>query len=139
MAIKAKIKATALWPLYIYFLSIFFARRQDFRAIYHPEKFQKFWISSSAQKCWWTGCCENGHLILPAFFTLSAYISHKKRNSFQKKFLIMVKVIMIYNWKSFKTAFHMENSFKFDQIQNYPGRTAAKVLYKVLTGGFISK
>ena len=78
MAIKAKIKATALGPLYVNFWLFFFAGKRDFGAFYHPKKFQKFSLSLRAQKGWWTGCCENGRPIFLAFFPLAASISHGK-------------------------------------------------------------
>jgi len=82
MAIKAKIKATALGPLFMDFLSIFFAAKRDYGAFYHPKKFHTFWCSLSTKKCWWTGCCENGCPVFRTFFALAAFISHRKRKNF---------------------------------------------------------
>ena len=96
----------------------------------HPKKFQRFWLSLRAQKGRWTGCCKNGRPIFLAFFLFRPLLPMENVISFEIFYLVMVKVtITIHNWKSFTTAFHMQISTKFDQIQNYPGRSAANIMY----------
>ena len=78
MAIKAKIKARALGPLYMDIWSSFLAGERDLGMDYLTKKFHTFPWFLGAQKCWWTGCCENGRPIFLAFFPLAASISHGK-------------------------------------------------------------
>ena len=68
MAIKAKIKATALGPLYMDFRSIFLASCQVFGIDYHLKKFHQFLRALNASKAYWTASPEKACLIFAPFF-----------------------------------------------------------------------
>ena len=93
----------------------------------HPT----FWLSFNVHNAGARVAAKMGAPYFWPFFHLRPLFPMENVNFFGIFFLVMVKVIIIHNWKSFTTAFHMENSIKFDHIQNYPGRTGANIMYTV--------
>ena len=75
MAIKAKIKATALGPLYMDFWPIFLASNRGFGIDYHLKKFHQFLRALNASKAYWTVSPEKACLIFAPFFALRPLFS----------------------------------------------------------------
>ena len=97
MAIKAKIKARALGPLYMDLWLSFLASKRDLRIVYEHKKFHSFWWSISWSNCYWADFWGEGRPIFWHFFAFRPSIFKVNANSFGIFFLVMVMVVYIHN------------------------------------------
>ena len=106
MAIKAKIKARALGPLYMDLWLSFLAGKRDLGMDYLTKKFHTFPWFLGAQKCWWTVAAKMGAPFFWVFFHLQPLFPMENVNLFGIFFSDMIKAVFIPNQKSFAIIFY---------------------------------
>ena len=94
-------KATALGPLFMDFLSIFFAAKRDYGAFYHPKKFHTFWCSLSTKNA---GGRVAAKMVVPffgPFLHLRPLFPIENVRILEIVLLHMIEAVYIHNRNSF--------------------------------------